>query len=587
MSIFDQYGIKEVADVTLYSIHKKQDGSGDVYYMPALYLDTLKVSTAEKSAETVWAQGGLGNSRLIAWDYGKQINVTLEDALCTPASLGLCWGGTLSADWKDAQVQINSDVCYCNNPLVKVSRIEKAIYPGRKRTISTLLPRLSSDEIVDDFDILKLSSVVDGTDIRGFGLVHGHSYKWKMAIESAVKSIAVVPDRFFDIKGNYYKIDQDRKVSVTSLPTYENYKDAVIYRIDNRRPSTPKAKIIFDNAMEGQQTQGQNQSSNSGNQSENGYIVNSKEFRQNRATTSLFNELTKDDSLIHDEIGSVVKVTERRNPCEAQYLAIIVDNNNDYHALLGLDNSENKLGNAYYSDNSIEWYQSTIPIDVYQFKGIDMWLRFESINAMIYFLLTKYENDILKIVPSTLDAQEYEKTWGGGNGSWGVDTQVTKCQQNSDGESQFKEGRLWCYLNPHTMKPYDDDYWFSNGEPFYVKSLTMASRGKKLKGRRIVVHADQWPGMYMMVGETYIRNRDTGEDERMQIKFPLCKVKSDHNLILEADGEPTTFNLNLEVARPASGVMMELTSYEVAARTLKEENGCFYAVDGSTLVLSE
>ena len=43
MNIFDQYGIKEVADVTLYSIHKKQDGSGDVYYVPALYLDTLKI----------------------------------------------------------------------------------------------------------------------------------------------------------------------------------------------------------------------------------------------------------------------------------------------------------------------------------------------------------------------------------------------------------------------------------------------------------------------------------------------------------------------------------------------------------------
>ena len=80
MNIFDQYGIKEVADVTLYSIHKKQDGSGDVYYVPALYLDTLKISTAEKTAENVWAQGGLGNARLICWDYGKQINVSLEDA---------------------------------------------------------------------------------------------------------------------------------------------------------------------------------------------------------------------------------------------------------------------------------------------------------------------------------------------------------------------------------------------------------------------------------------------------------------------------------------------------------------------------
>lgn len=102
MNIFDQYGIKEVADVTLYSIHKKTDGSGDVYYVPALYLDTLKVSTVEQTAENTWAQGGHGNARLINWDYNKEINVTLEDALCTPASLGLCWGGILGADWKDS-----------------------------------------------------------------------------------------------------------------------------------------------------------------------------------------------------------------------------------------------------------------------------------------------------------------------------------------------------------------------------------------------------------------------------------------------------------------------------------------------------
>ena len=101
MNIFDQYGIKEVADVTLYSIHKKKDGSGGVYYVPALFLDTLKVSTVEKTGESTWATGGIGNSNLINWDYGKTITVNLEDALCTPASLGLCWGGTLSADWKN------------------------------------------------------------------------------------------------------------------------------------------------------------------------------------------------------------------------------------------------------------------------------------------------------------------------------------------------------------------------------------------------------------------------------------------------------------------------------------------------------
>jgi hypothetical protein len=109
LNILDQYGIKEVMDVTLYSIHKKKDGSGQVYYVPALYLDTLKVSTVEKTGDNSWAQGGIGNGKLINWDYNKQINVTLEDALCTPASLGMCWSGILSADWKDSHINIDSD----------------------------------------------------------------------------------------------------------------------------------------------------------------------------------------------------------------------------------------------------------------------------------------------------------------------------------------------------------------------------------------------------------------------------------------------------------------------------------------------
>jgi len=202
MNIFEQYGIREVADVTLYSIHKKKDGSGDIYYVPALYLDTLKVSSVEKTADNVWAEGGVGNARLINWDYGKQINVTLEDALCTPASLGLCWNGVLSADWKDSSVEINTDVCFCKNPVNRLSRMEKAIFPRdskEKRTISELLPKLNEDAIDKNLDILKKSSVVDGTIIHGNGIVKSHTYRWKMAIESEVKSIAQIPDRFFDV----------------------------------------------------------------------------------------------------------------------------------------------------------------------------------------------------------------------------------------------------------------------------------------------------------------------------------------------------------------------------------------------------
>jgi hypothetical protein len=83
MNIFDQYGIKEIANVCLYAI--ELDENDNEIYVPVLYLDTLKVSTVEQSASTVYAQGGIGNTKLVGWDYGKDIKVHLEDALFTPA----------------------------------------------------------------------------------------------------------------------------------------------------------------------------------------------------------------------------------------------------------------------------------------------------------------------------------------------------------------------------------------------------------------------------------------------------------------------------------------------------------------------
>ncbi len=86
-SILDRYGIKEVADVTFYKI-----GEYGTPTHPVLYLDTLKVSTIEQTAETSEAKGGKGNATLISWDYGKEITVTLEDALFSAKSMSIMFG---------------------------------------------------------------------------------------------------------------------------------------------------------------------------------------------------------------------------------------------------------------------------------------------------------------------------------------------------------------------------------------------------------------------------------------------------------------------------------------------------------------
>lgn len=94
VNIFDKYGIKEVANVYFEALDddpKSNVYKGDI----VLFLDTLKVSTIETTAETTDATGGWGNPKLISWDYGKEITVTLEDALISLESLRFMLGGAI------------------------------------------------------------------------------------------------------------------------------------------------------------------------------------------------------------------------------------------------------------------------------------------------------------------------------------------------------------------------------------------------------------------------------------------------------------------------------------------------------------
>lgn len=100
-NVLSRYGIKEVADVTFYTLN--DDGTQGT---PVLYLDTLKVSTIEQTAENSEARGGKGNAALISWDYGKEITVTLEDALYSPRSLAMMFGD------KSGASESTSDVIY-------------------------------------------------------------------------------------------------------------------------------------------------------------------------------------------------------------------------------------------------------------------------------------------------------------------------------------------------------------------------------------------------------------------------------------------------------------------------------------------
>jgi len=91
-----KFGVREICDVVLKAKAAQKIGN-KIFYKnePVIYFDTLKTSSMEGAATTVYAQGGRGNSRLVAWEGERTITFTMEDALISPAGFMILSGAGL------------------------------------------------------------------------------------------------------------------------------------------------------------------------------------------------------------------------------------------------------------------------------------------------------------------------------------------------------------------------------------------------------------------------------------------------------------------------------------------------------------
>ena len=91
-----KYGVRDIVDVTLRAKGTVDLGNKRFYKNePVLYFDTLTTSTLEGASTTVYAQGGKGNARLMAWEGERTVTFTMEDALISPESLSILTGAGL------------------------------------------------------------------------------------------------------------------------------------------------------------------------------------------------------------------------------------------------------------------------------------------------------------------------------------------------------------------------------------------------------------------------------------------------------------------------------------------------------------
>ena len=91
-----KFGVREICDVVFKANQSGYLGSMEVKKgQPVLYIDSAKTSTIEGAATTVYATGGKGNSRLIAWEGEKTLTFTVEDALLSPVGFAILSGAGL------------------------------------------------------------------------------------------------------------------------------------------------------------------------------------------------------------------------------------------------------------------------------------------------------------------------------------------------------------------------------------------------------------------------------------------------------------------------------------------------------------
>lgn len=119
------------------------------------------------------------------------------------------------------------------------------------------------------------------------------------------------------------------------------------------------------------------------------------------------------------------------------------------------------------------------------------------------------------------------------------------------------------YYDPKTMEPYQDGTPIAEGEVYYKFARSVAY-GENSLGKKIEISADKFPGTYRVVGETFVRAKEGGKDQRFQFIIPEAKMSaSDASITLEADGDPTVFSFTMDVLRPESGNMMEFIQFDV------------------------
>ena len=206
-----KFGVREICDVVLKAKSAQKIGNQTFEKdEPVIYFDSAKTSTVEGAATTVYAQGGKGNSRLIAWEGERTVTFTMEDALISPLGFAILSGAGIIDAGVSSKINVHmttqkevtavdgavtvdlTDVLPKNGELVETAGLTYGFVLDESGNISKRLGKGTATKSA------KTIAFTD-TDLENETVIVLVDYY--VSMQSGVQQLEVTPDKF---AGNYY-----------------------------------------------------------------------------------------------------------------------------------------------------------------------------------------------------------------------------------------------------------------------------------------------------------------------------------------------------------------------------------------------
>ena len=505
-----------------------------------MYFNTLKVSNVEQTADSVSARGGLNNAEQVIWDYNKELSISIQDALYTPASQSLLWGGSYCLKplkLKGIWVKANYNKDEYGNPIYFRKDVVTEQPQDTDDYVKIVCPCDCQDKWVKYTSLSVEPRVIPGTTL---------TYN-----SQAVQFVDFQNGKTIDI----YNYEDIKSYGVEAEVTIDNFSD---FGIDIYDYTKSNGRISVEHKVT-------NPSSEQMTQNQHNII----EYRWTTCLATLLTDEFEAEQVITDKITVYIQSFNDNDNKRVLFQNTYKNSDNKY-SYLHFYMDITKTLNGYDQNNKP--IKKSYPMRIYlgTFYLVEDWaMDYNSVYSGLNYIDSGAQSiKQLNTIKEEIACKRFA-----------IDINRNIQAYNVLKSPKYIKNNVECYLDPNTLYPYaanDHEFTKANGEVIkgdfkifqpnevYLRYKRLYKEDNSI-GREITINAKTFPTLFKLVGETKIRDRD-GIDHNYQIEIPKCKLLNNISLNLQAGGEPVTVDMNLKALQDVTGTLAKLRLYDIETK---------------------